>query len=68
MANETKTQEQLEQEYQQYDELQTKFEAAYPDGFDREVDMIEAMKRFSLYCGTCGHGNGCEHGVPTSRY
>lgn len=30
-----------------------------------EVLQIEA--RFGLYCGTCGHGNGCEHGVPVSR-
>ena len=32
-------------------------------GFDRMSDELEAMKRAGLYCGTCKHGNGCEHGV-----
>lgn len=63
-----KTQKQLGQEYQLHDDLQRQFDEEYPDGFDRDSEMVEAMKRFGLFCGTCGHGNGCEHGVPTSRY
>lgn len=63
-----KTAQQLEREYQEHDRLQTKFEESYPNGFDRDQDMIEAMKQIGIYCGTCGHGNGCEHGVPLSRY
>jgi hypothetical protein len=62
------TQQQLEKEYAERDRLETKFQAEYPDGFDRISDEVEAMKRIGLYCSTCQHGNGCEHGVPASRY
>lgn len=67
MTNETNTQT-VEQQYAEHDRLQREFDEQYPDGFDRDSDMIEAMKRHNLYCGTCNHGNGCEHGVPASRY
>ncbi len=57
----------LDAEFQHRDKLEAAFEAEYPEGFDRLIDEIEAMKRAGLYCGQCGHGNGCEHGVPQSR-
>ncbi len=66
MNNETNTIR--EQQYAERDRLEAEFEEKYPNGFDRDSDMIEAMKQSGLYCGTCGHGKGCEHGVPASRY
>lgn len=32
------------------------------------ADDVQQMQQVGLYCGTCGHGNGCEHGVPASRW
>lgn len=29
---------------------------------------LDAMKQYSLYCGLCDHGLGCEHGVPAPYY
>ncbi len=45
-----------------------KFASDYPDGFSRLGDEINALKQYGLYCGVCGHGLGCEHGVPSEYY
>jgi hypothetical protein len=46
---------------------------AYLQSLDRPGEekaqvTIEIEKRFGLYCGACGHGNGCRHGVPAARW
>lgn len=67
--NDPELAEQIRQyeEFAERDRREAKFEQDYPNGFDRLSDEIATMKSYGLYCGTCGHGNGCEHGVPASR-
>lgn len=60
------TPEQAEQEYTERDRRETQLDEM-PEPRNAQ-EAIEQMKQIGLYCGTCGHGNGCEHGVPASRW
>jgi hypothetical protein len=68
MNNDTSRETQLKAEFEERNRREAQFAEAYPEGFDRMSDEIDAMKRYGLYCGTCQHGNGCEHGVPASPW
>jgi hypothetical protein len=54
-------------QYSARDKLEAAFNTTHPDGFGRLTEEVREMKQHSLYCGTCRHGNGCEHNVPASR-
>jgi hypothetical protein len=57
--------EQAEQEYAERERLEALLnELPEPTTVAEDIQQMQSV---GLYCGTCGHGNGCEHGVPASR-
>lgn len=65
---------QLKAELEERNRREARFEADYGGTGPGSAyhmtyqQVLELEKRYGLYCGTCNHGNGCEHGVPASRY
>lgn len=59
--------QELEQEYAEWERREAAFRQRAAPEKESWSSYINALKVYSLFCGACGHGNGCEHGVPRMR-
>ncbi len=61
----------FEEQHKEYDRLSAKFEQEQGQrlyNLNDERATMAAEIEYDLFCPECGHGNGCEHGVPMGRW
>lgn len=61
----------FEAQHQEYERRMERFATEQGQrlyNLNDEKETAKAEAEYGLFCTICGHGNGCEHGVPIGRW